>query len=137
MARKHIRERTLRAATIVAWLELDHDTAKEMTEAEILGLIEYDHFIPHAQGGPDTHWNLFPLFRQDHKIKTTKDLANMAKERKVKRANEQHKQTMQAKTEVITDLVTVTLNEDGYIVKRRSRWPSRKFPKRRQKWTSP
>ncbi len=115
MTRKHISERTLRAATIVAWLELPHRIAKELSEDEIIGMIEYDHYpIRKADGGPDTHWNLRPLLRHDHKWKTKHDAADMAKERHVRMAVNAHAQRM-------------LLKSTGEKPVRRSRWPKRRL----------
>jgi hypothetical protein len=96
--RKHIPERALRAATIIAWLELPHEIAKAMTEDEIIGLVEYHHHpVRKADGGEDVHYNLQPMLRADHKVETKKGAADMAKERKVRRATFEHVHRMALK----------------------------------------
>lgn len=122
MARKPIRWSTRCAALTVALLELPHEIAKGMTEKAINAMIELDHYpIRHADGGPDAHWNLRPLFNQDHKLKTKADAADMAKERKVRRAVDEHTQRM-----LLKGFGKKAAARMGY------RWPSRPFPKRRR-----
>ena len=116
--RSHIPERTLRAATICALLEIPHEIAKAMTEAEVLALVEYDHYtIRKADGGTDQHFNLRPLLRPDHKLKTRRDAADMAHERKVRRSVSEHMQRM-------------LLKGTNRKPPQRSRWPKRAFPRR-------
>jgi hypothetical protein len=119
MTRKHIPDRTKLAAAICAFLELPHEIAKAMSEDEVLELVEWDHWpTRHADGGKDVHWNLRPLLRHDHKWKTRQDAADMAKERTVRRAVDEHAQRMLLKS----------MSEPPT---RRSRWPSRPFQRRR------
>jgi hypothetical protein len=88
----------LRAALTCEWLQIPHEIAKEMSEDDVLALVEYDHWpLRHADGGPDLHWNLRPMLIADHKLKTKADAKDMAKERKVRRAAEDHIAHMQAK----------------------------------------
>jgi hypothetical protein len=128
--RAAIRERTLRAATIIAWLELPHDIAKTMSEDEIIGLVDYDHHpIRHADGGLDVHWNLRPMLRADHKVKTKFDAADMAKERKVRRAVNEHAQRMLLKSTPNPHGIGGAIGMWGRM---RKQWPKRKFPTRRR-----
>jgi hypothetical protein len=116
--RKHVPDRTKLAAAICALIELPHEQAKAMSEGEILGLVDWDHFPHrHADGGKAVHWNLRPMLRHDHVIKTKVDAADMAHERKVRRAVDAHTQRMLLKT--------------GKRKPRpRSRWPKRPFRRR-------
>lgn len=119
-SRKHIRDRTKLAAMICIHLEIPYEEAKARTEDEIIGLAgEWDHYPHrHADGGPSAHYNLRPLFPQDHLEKTKLDAKDMAKERKVRRAVDEHKQRMLLK------------GMGKKPIKKRSSWPKRPFPKK-------
>jgi 5-methylcytosine-specific restriction endonuclease McrA len=118
--RGHVPLRTQLAAMICAWLDLPHEQAKAMTEEEIRGLIDLDHW-PHrkADGGQDAHWNLRPMLRPEHAAKTKRDHKDMAKERKVRRAVDQHAARLLLKT------------TPGLASKPKRRWPKRKL---RSRW---
>ena len=98
MKRNHISDRTKLATMVCMWLELPDDLSKAMPEAEILGLVEWDHWpVRKADGGEDAHYNIRPLLRHDHKLKTERDAAEMAKDRRVVAAKILHLQRMVAK----------------------------------------
>lgn len=136
-ARKHIGERTLRAATIIVWLEVPHEIAKEMTEDEVLALVEYDHYpIRKADGGPDLHWNLRPMLRDDHKTKTKHDASDMAHERKVRKASAAHESKMLQKFidtpfyPEHVDCRDIPEAGEDWFKKAKLKWPKRKIPSR-------
>lgn len=84
--RKHIGFKTKLAAAIGA-LFFTYDERKELSEDQILSLVQWDHDpIPHAApyNGPDTHDNLVPSLIIPHRVKTaTKDVPAMAKGRRI------------------------------------------------------
>ena len=84
--RKHIGLKTKLAAAIGA-LFFSYDERKELSEDQILSLVQWDHDpVPHAApyNGPDTHDNLVPNLIIQHRIKTaTKDVPAMAKGKRV------------------------------------------------------
>ena len=50
---------------------IPHEHAKAMSEDQILSLFAWDHYpIPHAEDGPDEHWNIVPSLIPGHRIKT-------------------------------------------------------------------
>ena len=52
---------------------LDYNTAKEMTEDQVISLFAFDHDPkPVAFGGTDEHHNLIPRPIREHRIKTAK-----------------------------------------------------------------
>ena len=59
------------------------DEARSMTADQVCSLFEYDHSILHAIDGPALFWNLTPRFIAEHRAKTKKDKAALAK---IKRA---------------------------------------------------
>ena len=70
-ARAHIGFKTKLCATLCQMLRPDeagrlvpvipYAEAKVLTEDQVLARFHFDHDpIPHAEGGPDAHWNLTP-----------------------------------------------------------------------------
>ena len=53
--------------------------ARTMTAREIIARFDFDHAVYHAFGGPSEAWNLTPRLRAEHREKTKRDLANIAK----------------------------------------------------------
>lgn len=101
-------------------LILSHDEAKALSEDQVLSLFQFQHgVIPHAEGGPDTHWNIEPMLIVQHREVTAKvDIPGIAKRRRVRTDFEEHTRTM-------------LTPRDQRVVKK-SRWQSRPFPKRRK-----
>ncbi len=103
MSRKrgHITLKTKLAAAL-AKLFFTHDEAKELSEDQILSLVQWDHYpIPHAEpyNGPDVHWNLDPSLIVPHRVKTAKiDIPAMTKGRHVAAAEEAFRARMLAKS---------------------------------------
>ena len=128
--RKKISDRTKLAALTCIFLELPHEKAKEMSENEVIALLgEWDHYpIRHADGGPDTHWNLRPLFSADHKVKTKADAKDMAKERKVRKAHTRHLAKMKDKDIDTSDIPEAN---EAWFKKAKRSWPSRPFQRRK------
>lgn len=91
-ARKHISLKTKLAAAIGA-LFFTYDERKELSEDQILSLIQWDHDpIPHTPpyNGPDTHENLTPRLIVPHRVKTaTVDIPRIAKGRRVAKAEQE------------------------------------------------
>jgi hypothetical protein len=96
-----------------------HEDAKLLTADQIISCFHLDHYpIAHADGGPDLPWNL--TFRPilDHREKTKRDVAAMAK---VKR---------------IADKLNRALRKLTPAHEKR-KWPSRKIPSRQFRYWKP
>jgi hypothetical protein len=87
------------AACISIIFEIPHEHQKLMTADQVCSLVEWDHWpIRRADGGPDRHWNARPRLIAVHRHKTAKiDAPDMARERKVRRADASHKARLIAK----------------------------------------
>ena len=117
--RKYISLKTKLAAAISA-LFLTHDEAKALSEDQVLSLIAWDHDpIPHAHDGEDVHYNLVPRLIPAHREKTAK--VDIPQIRKTDRLNEAHQEFQRR----------MLMPRDERPPKR-SRWPSRPFPKRKK-----
>ena len=90
--RGHISLKTKLAAAIGA-LFFTYDERKELSEDQILSLIQWDHDpIPHTPpyNGTDDHFNLVPLLIGEHREKTAKfDVPRIAKGRRVSQAEQE------------------------------------------------
>jgi hypothetical protein len=117
--RKHISLKTKLAAAICQ-LFLTHDEAVSLSEDQVLSLVNWDHYpVPHAHGGPDTHYNLMAALIPAHREKTAKvDVPQIAKTRRVSREHEEFRKRL------------MTPRDDR--PKRESRLRSRPFPKRKK-----
>lgn len=119
MTRKHISLKTKLAAAICQ-LFLTHDEAQALSEEQVLQLVAWDHYpIPHAEGGPDTHFNLTATLVPGHKEKTAKiDIPGIAKRKRISKTHEEFRQRL--------------LTPRDERPPRTSRWGSRQFPSRRK-----
>ena len=99
IARKQPTLKEKNAALIIALFEIPHEHAKQMHTDQINELVQYDHYpIRHADGGTNHPSNLRPLLILAHREKTAKhDAPDMAHERKVRKAQEIHKERLNAK----------------------------------------
>lgn len=97
---------------------IPHDRAKAMTEDEILAVFEWQHYpIPKAHDGPDSHWNIEPMVKAEHREVTAKtDIPRIAKSKRIVRANDAFSIRLLAK--------------DRGEPKPKSKWPSRKLQSR-------
>lgn len=77
-------------------LILTNADAQALSEDQILSLFHWDHgVIPHAEGGPDVHWNLAPELIVPHRKKTAEvDVPGIAKRKVVRRKFEEFTRTM-------------------------------------------
>lgn len=67
-ARAHIRLSTKLASAIIALFRIPYDHARQMTEAQVLSLVQFHHApIPKANGGSDAHFNIEPRLIKDHR----------------------------------------------------------------------
>lgn len=84
-----------------------HDVAKSMHRSDILRLVEWDHYPVPVTTALDLGWlpdsynhpsNLQPMLAQDHGIKTaTKDIPQIAKNKRVSDAHAEHRRRMLTK----------------------------------------
>lgn len=71
--------------------------AQRMTEDQIIALFHFDHYpIPHAQGGLDVAWNLVPTLVAEHQEKTKGDIKQIAKTKRITKAQEEFRQRLLA-----------------------------------------
>lgn len=119
MTRKHISLKT-KLAAVICQLFLTHDEAVALSEEQALQLVNWDHYpVPHAEGGPDTHFNLMAVLVPGHKEKTAKiDIPGIAKRKRVSEAHEQFRQRL--------------LTPRDQRPPRTSRWGKRPFPSQRK-----
>lgn len=99
-------------------LILNHDEAKALSEDQVLSLFHWEHgVIPHAEDGPDVHYNLEPMLIAPHRKKTREvDVPGIAKRKRVTKAHEAFRALM--------------LTPRDERPPKQSRWGSRKFQKR-------
>lgn len=118
MSRKHISLKTKLAAAICQ-LFLTHEEAEALSEDQVLLLVHWDHYpVPHAEGGPDTHFNLVAALVPGHKEKTAKiDIPGIAKRKRITKAHQEFCQR----------LLTPRAERP-----RTSRWGKRPFPSQRK-----
>jgi hypothetical protein len=86
MKRKHIPNKTLRAALLVQLGDIPYEHAKLMTEDQIISLYEVDHCILYESGHPDRDkfWNLTHLLIRAHREKTKQDAGIIGKGRRIR-----------------------------------------------------
>lgn len=104
---------------------IDYETAKQMTEDQVLSLFHFDHDpTPKAFGGTDEHHNLVPRPIREHRVKTAKvDAPRIAKSARLSADQEEFRRRMLAKIGQPSDAPQRTLYRSRPIDgSRRSRW---------------
>lgn len=101
-------------------LILTNAEAQALSEDQILSLFQWEHGVtPHAEDGPDVHWNLEPLLIAPHKKKTAEvDVPGIAKRKRVATGHIEHTRTMNTPRDERPP--------------KQSRWGSRPFPRRKK-----
>ncbi len=97
--RKHISLTEKLAAALVMHPSVPEDVRnllrEKMIPAEyILAQFEWDHNILHSLGGSDEWWNLTPMLKREHRIKSRRDTSIAAKVKRVSRKHSEHIQKM-------------------------------------------
>ena len=79
---------------------IDHESAKNMTEDQVLSIFQFDHWpIPKHRQGPDAHWNLTPRPIIEHRRKSaTFDTPAAAKDDRIQEKQAEFRHKMLAKT---------------------------------------
>lgn len=88
--RKHIPLKTKLAAALLqmrsddgAYL-FDYEHSKMLSADQIISLFQWDHGILHAFDGSDEPWNLTPRFIGQHREKSKRDTAIVAKTKRIR-----------------------------------------------------
>lgn len=106
---------------IVSREEAKHLTAKEVFEV-FKDRIDIDHVVPRAIGGDDHHANYQPLLRAtEHKVKTKRDVREIAKTKRIVKAQSAHEAAMEAKISLAPDVAKME-------TKRSRKWATRPMP---------
>lgn len=109
---------------------IDYQSAKAMTEDQVLSLFHFDHDpIPKHRDGPDEHWNLTPRPAREHRAKTAAvDTPGAAKDKRIIARQAEFRRKMLAKIGQVDESVPPSQRQkkgrpiDG---SRRSRWKKR------------
>ena len=97
----------------------------------ILNLFQFDHIVLHAQGGGDNWWNLDPKQIAEHREKSKRDTAIVAKSKRIRRKEEAHSARVGASTDSFADL-----DRAMRFLARKRRIPSRPFSSNKRKLRS-
>lgn len=112
---------------------------KRKSADDLIRLFNFDHVAYHADGGPDLWWNLTPMPAWEHLEKTKKDIAVIAKGKRIRRKQAVHKSLMSTEP---SDLMGHLIDEEVTRLQRERKarpalrvrpWPYRPFPKRKKK----
>lgn len=81
------------------FLGMSYDERKDLTAHQMMMLLHFDHDPePHANGGPDLHFNLTPLTIMAHRRKTaTIDVPQIAKTKRIAKKDAIHKANLALK----------------------------------------
>lgn len=73
------------------------------TAEEICALVQWDHVVLHAHGGPLTPQNLDPMLTADHREKSRSDTSKAAKSKRISAKHEAFRARMLAKLQSDVD----------------------------------
>lgn len=128
MKRKYIPLKQKLAAALTHLLPMDIRSSGK-TADEIISMFDFHHEVFHVHEGADTWTNLTPMLRQDHRERTKRDLATIAKGKRIQKKEAAHKARMSHPMGLPPIKVEVpwrTWNSKRKI-------PSRPFPKKSRK----
>lgn len=63
----------------------------------ICACVQWDHRHPHAQGGTNDPQNMQPLLKDEHQAKTKRDVAKIARDKRLTKKHEEARRQMLAK----------------------------------------
>lgn len=128
MRRKKI-SASARLATLLCTLvrpdgtKLIPDEVKAKGVKAILAHVEWDHIVPVAFGGDNHPTNLQPLSKEEHAAKTSIDVKNIAKSKRISKDHEEFRRRILAKA---------GQGEPPASRKFKRKWPSRPFASRQR-----
>lgn len=104
MAKRRALSMTERAATALlqikrgdgSWLIPD-PLRSTGTADQIVRSVDWDHRHPHAQGGTNDPQNMQPLLKDEHQAKTKRDVAKIARDKRLTKKHEEARRKMLAK----------------------------------------
>ncbi len=73
------------------------------TAESICALVDFDHAVLHAHGGPCTAQNLYPMLRAEHREKSRSDTSKAAKSKRISATHEAFRARMLAKLQSDVD----------------------------------
>ncbi len=123
--REHISIKTKLASALLTLGHVDYSHAKGMTADQIISLYAWDHGILHAIEPIDSFWNLTPRLIAEHREKSKRDTAIVAKSKRLVRKEAVHQARMGASTDSFADLDRAM----GFLARKR-KIPSRPFSKK-------
>lgn len=120
--RAHLSLKTKLAAALLALGDIPYLDAKAMTTDQIISLYNFDHGILHAIEPIDEFWNLTPRLRAEHRQKSRRDVAVVAK---VRRLEAKHRPG----PPLVDGLMSIMTMADREKA-RKHLWPKRKIASR-------
>lgn len=107
------------AAALRELFQIPHKHAVLMSADQIISLADFHHIVYHTDTADDSHHNLEPMLRADHRERTAKiDLPQIAKTKRISKEQEDFRRLM--------------LTPRDERPPKQSRWGSRPFQKRRK-----
>lgn len=99
MPRKEPTLKAKLAATLRELFKIPYEHAKQMTDEQVISLVQFNHIHLHAQHKHepwvDAHWNLEPLLIADHRERTRKtDVPQFYKTDRISREHEAFRQRL-------------------------------------------
>ena len=104
--------------------------AQRLSARDICRMVEWDHATPHAIGGSIHPTNLTAMLKGQHRAKTRRDVAQIAKGKRIQRAQAVHAAALRKAGLVAVD---VTGAKADIPAPRKRAWPSRSWPKQQGK----
>jgi len=106
--------------------DIPYNDAKLMSADQVVSLFHFDHNVLHAININDEHWNLTPRLIAEHREKSKRDTAIVAKSKRIRRKEATHAAHMS--TDSFADLDRAM----GSFARKR-KIPSRPFPNKIRK----
>ncbi len=127
--RAHIGLKTKLASALLALGHVSYTDAQAMGAENLISLYQWDHNILHGIKVNNEFWNLTPKLIREHREKSKRDTAIVAKSKRIRRREVAHTAMMSTDSWGDVDRAVEFLS-------RKRRIPSRPFPNKQRKFAN-
>ena len=127
--REHISLKTKLASALLMLGYVPYSDAKQMTADQVISLFHWDHNILHGIEVNNEFWNLTPKLIREHREKSKRDTAIVAKSKRLVRKEAVHAANMSTDSGGDFDRAIESL---ARVARYRRKIPSRPFPNKKR-----
>ena len=128
MKRAHVSLKTKLASALLALGHVPYEDAKAMGADSLISLYHWDHGILHGIEVNNEYWNLTPRLIAEHREKSKRDTAIVAKSKRIVRKQEAHLERMGM--DMVSGAIVDSPRRKTPWAMEAVKWPARSIPSR-------